>query len=534
VRPLNVLLALVVSALTVVVAFELGLRLIPAFRPQPTLNRFDPTLGWSKTPGRKVARTVAGRRIEFEIDAHGLRDEVSLAKPPGTFRVMALGDSFVLGYTVARERAFADLLERRWKAEGRSVEVVNAGTEGWSTDQEALWFHERGRDFSPDLVLLFAYENDVYWCGQTAYGRFPKPRFDGDGRLEPRTLVDPGPPPRLERLALSKLARWLGGLLGRAQAPGEFVVEHAGGESRIAGEFGPLLLAPPAPVAAAVADAERRLESALIALRRSCESAGARLVVVPIPSKSAIHPEEREFFGAWEDGLDGLPGDAWSPDRPVETFLRLAAAHGIATVDPRGRLREMGRSQPLYFEKDVEWHLDDAGNQALADVVHDELDRLALFPENQRAQRVVAPGELAAAPPHRRARWPYVFAFLWVGLSAMYMGTYSDERDWRAPLRVGALLAAVFAIVVGGGKLIALVPPAYSGWVLAAFVALVLGFVLFKLGRRLATVLELLQTFVERGHWYLMPLLVVLLTVGSLLVVAASSPLIAPFIYTLF
>ncbi|MEO6710106.1 MAG: DUF5989 family protein [Planctomycetota bacterium] len=37
-----------------------------------------------------------------------------------------------------------------------------------------------------------------------------------------------------------------------------------------------------------------------------------------------------------------------------------------------------------------------------------------------------------------------------------------------------------------------------------------------------------------RGHWYLMPLLVVLLSIGSLLVVAASSPLIAPFIYTLF
>ena len=38
----------------------------------------------------------------------------------------------------------------------------------------------------------------------------------------------------------------------------------------------------------------------------------------------------------------------------------------------------------------------------------------------------------------------------------------------------------------------------------------------------------------KRGHWYLMPLVVILLTVGSLLVVAASSPLVAPFIYTLF
>ena len=63
---------------------------------------------------------------------------------------------------------------------------------------------------------------------------------------------------------------------------------------------------------------------------------------------------------------------------------------------------------------------------------------------------------------------------------------------------------------------------------------LVLGFVVWKLGRRVGTILELLQSFTLRGHWYLMPLVVVLLTIGSLLVVAASSPLIAPFIYTLF
>jgi hypothetical protein len=66
------------------------------------------------------------------------------------------------------------------------------------------------------------------------------------------------------------------------------------------------------------------------------------------------------------------------------------------------------------------------------------------------------------------------------------------------------------------------------------FVLVVLGFVGWKLGRRLATIAELFRSFTLRGHWYLMPLVVVLLTIGSLLVVAASSPLIAPFIYTLF
>jgi hypothetical protein len=66
------------------------------------------------------------------------------------------------------------------------------------------------------------------------------------------------------------------------------------------------------------------------------------------------------------------------------------------------------------------------------------------------------------------------------------------------------------------------------------FVAGILTFVLYKVGRRVGTILELLKAFVLRGHWYLMPLIVVLLTIGSLLVVAASSPLVAPFIYTLF
>jgi hypothetical protein len=62
----------------------------------------------------------------------------------------------------------------------------------------------------------------------------------------------------------------------------------------------------------------------------------------------------------------------------------------------------------------------------------------------------------------------------------------------------------------------------------------ILSFVVIKLGRRLTTSGELFTAFTRRGHWYLMPLVVVLLSIGSLLVVAASSPLIAPFIYTLF
>ena len=77
-------------------------------------------------------------------------------------------------------------------------------------------------------------------------------------------------------------------------------------------------------------------------------------------------------------------------------------------------------------------------------------------------------------------------------------------------------------------------PPQASQLAVLGLLLTILTFVLYKLGDRVGTIAELLRSFTLRGHWYLMPLLSVLLTVGSLLVVAASSPLVAPFIYTLF
>jgi hypothetical protein len=130
--------------------------------------------------------------------------------------------------------------------------------------------------------------------------------------------------------------------------------------------------------------------------------------------------------------------------------------------------------------------------------------------------------------------WIKLYAALWVALTALYYGHYEDEPKWQPPLKVAAMLAAVFGIVLGGHRLLGLVPPQYARPLVIVFVVGILTFVLYKVGRRAGTIFELLKAFVLRGHWYLMPLIVVLLTIGSLLVVAASSPLVAPFIYTLF
>lgn len=521
-RALNVLLSVLVSVLLALFVFEIGLRVI-GFAPPKSINEFDSKLGWAKEPGAKIRKKTKEYDVVLAINQLGLREDPmsSPAKPAGTYRVVCLGDSFTLGYTVERRDLFVDQLEHRWQAEGRQVDVINAGTEGYSTDQEVVWLLENGAAYQPDLVLLFPYENDIYWNGQSSYLRFPKPRFLEDGRLEDRPLVDPGREPWWKSLAL---ANFHDRFFGHRSLEHFFQPDGAGWMFK---EHAPLLTTPPGFVTEAVG----RTRGALRALKAKCGELGARLAIAPIPSHSVVDPGYRARFA--ERNLPGVAADAWSPDLPVDTFLALGKELGIETFDARPALIQAAESgEKVYY--DVDWHLNAAGNEVFSRFLAHALDadpKVALPAATVHIDEGGHPKPPASTKP---TRWPYVFLGLWLVLSAMYSLTYRDEARWRPPLEVGALLAAVFTIVIGGKALLGMLNPIWAQAIGLLFVVGLLGFIAYKLGRRLGTIAELFLSFTMRGHWYLMPLVVVLLTIGSLLVVAASSPLIAPFIYTLF
>lgn len=535
-RVLNVFLAFAISALLAFALFEAGLRLFPDYRPQPVLNQFHARLGWSKTPGKTVTRGTTEFDVTFEINELGLRDEsmASTRKPDGTYRVLMLGDSFVLGYTVDRKDLFVDHLERWWNEEGRRVEVLNAGTEGYSTDQEVLWFLDQGVDYEPDLVCIFPYENDIYWAGETAYhGNRSKPRFAPDGTLETGTLADNAPKgSALQELAFFQfLKKTVLPLLPRPKAVSPHEFEPAGQSGHpvsIPREFGPLLTETPD----FIDDAIGHTRGALIALQKGCKTIGARLVMVPLPSKSVIDPEARRKVGQLPSAMNGLEESLWSPDKPVELFLSMATELGIEAYDPRPALKERAKNigRPLYFGND--FHFNPEGNHAFALALHKSAEKRNWFPMAHGAERST---HLAIPDPEGGLpTWMITFAVLWVFLSVSFILTYRDENPALVFLKIAGMLGLIFLLIIGGGSLLDILPPAISTWILPGLILVLLGFVAFKLGRRLATILELMKAFTLRGHWYLMPLVVVLLTIGSLLVVAASSPLIAPFIYTLF
>ena len=85
---------------------------------------YDPHLGWRHRPGARALYRRREYTTEVAINGHGLRGpERGYEAPPGTLRVLALGDSFVEGYTVASHETVTDVLEQDLARPGCPVEA---------------------------------------------------------------------------------------------------------------------------------------------------------------------------------------------------------------------------------------------------------------------------------------------------------------------------------------------------------------------------------------------------------------------------
>jgi hypothetical protein len=118
------------------------------------VHRYDPELGWLPIPNS--AGTFGGSRtISIQHNSLGLRDvEHQRSERP---TVLFVGDSFVWGYDVEANERFTDLL----RTELPGMEIVNAGVNGYGTDQEYLLLDRLWSTFQPAVVVLnFTTSND--------------------------------------------------------------------------------------------------------------------------------------------------------------------------------------------------------------------------------------------------------------------------------------------------------------------------------------------------------------------------------------
>jgi lysophospholipase L1-like esterase len=195
------LLLLTFSTLLCLALGEVALRIVqrtPADNPHQLFVEYHPVLGWQKKAGFSGIHVGPEGiyRVRESMNSKGIRGpEYPYEKPPEEFRILFLGDSYAEGYTVEFQDLFSEVLKRRLlREQRRPVQVINAGTGGYSTDQELLWFTTEGIKYRPDLtVLLFCY-NDVLFNTVDRYWRGYKPLFRIDGDTLTLTNV-PVPPP---------------------------------------------------------------------------------------------------------------------------------------------------------------------------------------------------------------------------------------------------------------------------------------------------------------------------------------------------
>jgi len=157
----NLLLLLASSALGLGLA-ELAVRALAPPLAEPNMvqiHRPSAEFDWELVPGSGGVG-VLGETIR--INAAGFRDvDRPLAKPPGTFRIAVIGDSFTFGMGVELSETFHQALAARLAAEYPQVEVLGFGVAGYQLWQHLELLRRRVLDYDPDVVVLALFLDDI-------------------------------------------------------------------------------------------------------------------------------------------------------------------------------------------------------------------------------------------------------------------------------------------------------------------------------------------------------------------------------------
>jgi hypothetical protein len=293
----------------------------------------------------------------------GMRDhEHDLQKPPGVYRILVLGDSFMEANQVEFEDAFVSVLEQRLRdAAGIPIEVVNASVSGWGTDDELTYLMREGIKYRPDLVLVaMTLHNDVSDNLLEEYHEFR------NGRIEqrPATLV-PWP-----SYFILKVKEWMAShshlyhVMIRATRANWVSTEARNLESHV----GSLLRRMPDDRIRAGWEMTRQL---LQKMRQTADTVNARVVVTLLPLSVQVYPETLPGFLA-SNGLKEADVDLF---KPQEMMKAIGENIGVSTIDLYSVFRDTKAkcSCPLFVQSDGHWNKlghQIAAEEAARDLLH--------------------------------------------------------------------------------------------------------------------------------------------------------------------
>jgi len=349
----------------------------------------DPRLGWRKRPGAHATFKRREYSVEVAINGHGLRDkERDYQAPPSTFRVLALGDSFIEAYSVPLPASVTQVLEASLDRPGCRTEVLNGGTAAYSTDQEYLFYREEGTRYAPDVVVLFFYFNDVLFNALADHFGTPKPLLVArDGGLV--IANDPVPPPPRPRVPLppaaeaaaperprSVLFDWVRQRLRRG-APGAYAALARTGlwpVPRVESPHDQLKVYRTRPIG----DIEAAWEATatiLTVLEREAKSDGANLLVAYVPSRMEVSDRDWDLT----QRRYGMEAGKWDRGRVVQRLAEIGRTAGFPVLDLTGPLRAaQGTWAGPYYVDDGHWNA--LGHRVAAQEVERDLRQRGWLP----------------------------------------------------------------------------------------------------------------------------------------------------------
>ena len=131
----------------------------PGDRLGSILRLFErhPTRVWTLRRGLKTE--FAGAPVVVnDLAMRGPAPAGDLSPP----RVLCLGESLCFGWGVEFDQTYSQLVEEQLSMRtGKAVEVINAGTPGYTTHQGLIQLQELGFDLQPDLVVVPFVVNDI-------------------------------------------------------------------------------------------------------------------------------------------------------------------------------------------------------------------------------------------------------------------------------------------------------------------------------------------------------------------------------------
>jgi lysophospholipase L1-like esterase len=317
------ILALLAVAVGVALALEAATRALgiaPGLPTQYGDNVADPHIPYKRAPGSVLRGVSASGEFEFEYrhGREGFRDlDRPQRKPPGVFRIVALGDSFTYGDGAPFEATWPSRLEQLLRQRGgaaAAVEVVRLGLPRYFPGAERLVLEHVGLRYEPDLVLVAVLPNDVV---DTHFG-IEAIQVGADGFLRSQEGQRMGPlagwlfaRSHVARIVLRRIVEWQ----QERRSPVRFAdVYREGGLHE---------------------DDWRRLEQDLAALATRAREAGARFALISIPQQ-----------GPWTD-------ESRYPDRRLAAWSARHEVPFIPTLDALAAASGANApTTPLYYPRD--------------------------------------------------------------------------------------------------------------------------------------------------------------------------------------